>query len=180
MLATAGSISAIGWYEGVLLLVWWPIWVSSVGGLLAYLSEFCWWFVGVCEWVLLVICWPIGMLILLAVSTGNAAGWVEHRTILRSMVICNTVMTGSCTCMQSYCLSCSLLIKVPEWNVIFNSLIRSLWSAHSQLQFSFHTFSSTWSFSMQRCSHLFAKLLCVHTFCISTCWLIPFIFNLYV
>lgn len=43
-----------------------------------------------------------------SLSPGNLAGWVERRTILRSMVICNTVMTGSCTCMQLYCLSCSL------------------------------------------------------------------------
>jgi len=89
MLATAGNISAIDCYEGVLLVVCWPIWVSFVGDLLAYLSEFCWWFVGLSvshvgdllaylsefhwwfvglsEWVLLVICWPISMFILLAV-----------------------------------------------------------------------------------------------------------------
>jgi hypothetical protein len=111
---------------------------------LAYLSEFCWWFVGLCEWGLLVICWPMWVSFagdLLAsrhvhfvgsLCPGNPAGWVEHRTILCSMMICSTVMTGSCTCIQSYSLSCSLHIKVPELNVIFNCLIRTLWSAHSQ------------------------------------------------
>jgi len=123
------------------------------------------WFVGVSEWVMLVICWPIWVSFvddcwpiwvsfvddLLAyrhvhfvgsLSPGNPSGWVQHRTIPRSMVIYNTVMTGLCMCMQSYCPSCSLHIKVPEWNVMFNCLIRTPWSARSQLSFSFHTLSS--------------------------------------
>jgi len=89
---------------------------SFVGGLLAYLSEFCWWFVGLCECVFVSDLLAYGRVHFVgSLSPGNLAGWVEHRTILRSMVICSTVMTGSYTCMQSYCLSCSLHIKVPEW-----------------------------------------------------------------
>jgi hypothetical protein len=125
-LATAGSICAIG----------------------CYLRKFFWWFVGLPEWVMLVICWPTWasfVVDLLAYrhvqfagnrTPGNPAGWVEYQTILFSMAICNTVMTGSCTCVRSYCPSCTLLIKVPwhlEWNVIFNCLIRPLWSTRSQL-----------------------------------------------
>jgi hypothetical protein len=112
------------------------------------------WFVGVSEWVMLAICWPIWVSFvddLLAykhvhfvgsLSPGSPAGWVQHRTVPCSMMIYNTVMTGLCMCMQSYCPSCSLHIKVPEWNVIFNCMIRTLWSARSQLSFSFHTLLS--------------------------------------
>jgi hypothetical protein len=53
MVATAGSISAIDRYEGVLLVVCWPIRVSHVGDLLAYRRAH---FVG-------------------SLSPGNLAGW---------------------------------------------------------------------------------------------------------
>jgi len=42
MLATAGSISATGCYERVLLVVCRTIGVSFVDDLLASVSEFCW------------------------------------------------------------------------------------------------------------------------------------------